>query len=105
MSRIHETVTRIEAIKEELVALGDMRPGSLSVQKRRWGGEYVQLSYTHRGKGHTEYVRSAHKAQIERQVEAYRRFRELTKEWVDLSIELCRLRSEETSGSADDELE
>jgi hypothetical protein len=48
---------RVAVIKSALAKLGDMRPGSLSVQSRKWGGEYCQLSYTHRGKGHTELSR------------------------------------------------
>jgi hypothetical protein len=99
MDKIQHITQRIEEIKAELMNLGDMRPGSLSVQRRSWGGEYVQLSYTHRGKGHTEYVRSHKQGEVERQVAAYRRFRELTKEWVDLAIELCRLRLKEGDGS------
>jgi len=35
---------RVARIKGELVKLGDMRPGSLSVQTRKWGGEYCQLT-------------------------------------------------------------
>ncbi|MBT4821707.1 MAG: hypothetical protein HOH43_19535 [Candidatus Latescibacteria bacterium] len=93
MDKIHDITRRIERIKAELAALGDMRPGSLSVQSRSWGGEYAQLSYTHRGKGHTEYVRKEKRDEVERQVESYRRFRELTKEWVDLAIEVCKLRA------------
>ena len=93
MDKIHDITSRIERIKTEIAALGDMRPGSLSVQSRSWGGQYVQLSYTHRGKGHTEYVRKERRADVERQVENYRHFRELTKEWVDLAIEVCKLKS------------
>ena len=46
---------RIGKIKQALADLGDMRPGSLSAQTRSWGGRYWQLSYTHLGKGHTQY--------------------------------------------------
>ena len=99
MNKIHDIAQRIERIKSELAALRDMRPGSLSVQGRSWGGKYVQLSYTHRGKGHTEYVRGEKRDEVERQVKTYRRFRELTKEWVDLAIELCKLKQEATGDS------
>ena len=92
MDKIHDITRRIERIRENLSDLGDMRPGSLSVQSRSWGGQYAQLSYTHRGKGHTEYVRKGRLEEVRRQVENYRQFRELTSEWVDLAIELCKLR-------------
>jgi uncharacterized protein YicC (UPF0701 family) len=83
---------RVEKIKRELAALGDMRPGSLSVQTRKWGGEYCQLSYTHRGKGHTEYVPQARRKKVERQLATYQKFRKLTQEWIDLEIEFCKLK-------------
>lgn len=94
MNRIQTIERRIEQIKRLLAKIGDMRPGSVSVQGRSWGGQYCQLSYTHRGKGHTEYVRMKKQREIERQIANYRRFRELTKEWVDLGIELCKLKAE-----------
>lgn len=92
MDKIHAITRQIERIKAELMTLDDMRPGSLSLQSRSWGGQYWQLSYTHRGKGHTEYVREEKREQVQRQVANYRRFRELTKEWVDLAIEQCKLK-------------
>ena len=84
---------RIEKIKQDLAKLGDMRPGSLSVQTRSWGGEYCQLSYTHQGRGRTEYVPMEKRKEVERQIANYRKFRELTKEWVNLGIQLCKLRT------------
>lgn len=85
---------RIEKIKKELANLGDMRPGSLTVQTRSWGGEYCQLSYTHQGRGRTEYVPMKKRKEVERQIANYRKFRDLTKEWVELGIQLCKLRAQ-----------
>ncbi len=82
---------RIEKIKRELAELGDMRPGSLSVQKRSWGGRYYQLSYTHQGRGHTQYVPRQQLQEIRSQVANYRKFRRLTQEWVALSLQLSAL--------------
>lgn len=93
MDRIHTIERRIEKIKKSLGKISDMRPGSLSVQSRSWGGEYCHLSYTHRGKGHTEYVRRKQHKTVERQIANYRKFRKLTREWVDLGIELCKLKA------------
>ena len=84
---------KIEKIKRALMELGDMRPGSLTMQTRKWGGEYGQLSYTHRGKGHTEYVPEEKRKQVKRQTATYKKFRKLTQEWVDLGIELCKLKT------------
>ena len=92
MERTTEIADRIAGIKAELSALGQMRPGSISMQKRRWGRTYCQLSYTHRGKGHTEYVRGEDLETVREQLTNYRRFGELTSEWVDLAVESARLR-------------
>ena len=94
MTKIQLTEQKIEKIKQLLLEIGDMRPGSLSIQSRSWGGEYCHLSYTHRGKGHTEYVRKKERKSVEKQVANYRKFRELMQEWVDLGIELCKLKTE-----------
>ena len=85
---------RIEVIKAELMGLGDMRPGSLSTQSRSWGGQYCQLSYTHRGKGHTEYIQDDIREQTEQQLQNYKRFRTLTLEWVDRAIELAKIKAQ-----------
>ena len=57
-------------------------------------GPYYQLSYTHRGKSRTEFVRKEFVAQVQREIKNYAIFRELTKKWVDLSLEMARLRRE-----------
>jgi hypothetical protein len=83
---------KIEKVKRDLAKLGPLRPGSLTVQTRSWGGEYCQLSYTHQGKGHTQYVPERNRKEVERQLANYRKFRELTQLWVQLGIELCTLK-------------
>ena len=83
---------RIEQIKKALARLGDMRPGSLSTQTRSCGGQYAQLSYTHLGKGRTEYVPPARVKEVKRQIDNYGKFKELTQEWVTLALELCKLK-------------
>ena len=84
---------RIQTIKQALADLGPMRPGSVSVQTRKWGGQYRHLSYTHQGKGHTEYVPPGRLKDLRRQLANYRKFKELTQEWVELAIQLCKLRA------------
>ena len=86
---------RIGKIKQALTELDDMRPGSLSVQTRTWGGSYHQLSYTHQGNGRTEYVPPERVREVKRQLANYKKFKELTNEWVGLAIELCKLRQAE----------
>lgn len=85
---------RIERIKAELEKLGEMRPGSLTRQKRGEAGTYYQLSYTHMGKGRTEYVRPEFAPQIKKQIANYRRFRKLIETWVNLEIERSKTKME-----------
>ena len=84
---------KIEKIKRALMELGDMRPGSLTVQTRKWGGEYGQLSYTHRGKGHTEYVPGANRKHVKQQIANYKKFTTLTQDLIQLCQELCKLKT------------
>lgn len=93
MNKTKQLERRIGKIKQALAELGDLRPGSLSVQTRSWGGQYHQLSYTHLGKGRTEYIAQEDLKDVKRQVANYKKFRELTQEWVNLAIELCKLKA------------
>ncbi len=86
---------RIHTIQNELARLGPMRPGCLSLQYRKpkeKSGAYYQLSYTYQMKSKTEYVPAELVPQIEQELAEYRRYRELSAEWVDLSIALSRLK-------------
>ena len=94
-ARQTELEEEIAALKVDLVRLGRLHPGSLSAQKRVRGGEYQQLSYSYLGRGHTKYVRPEDVPSLAKKLENYRRFRELTKRWVQLEIELSALTREE----------
>lgn len=98
---------RIDKIKKDLEALGEIMPGSLSRQYNVCGnphcrckdpdnpkkhGPYYNLSYTWNAKGRTLFVRKEQLAQLRRQIKNYGTFRKLTKRWVDLSLEILELR-------------
>lgn len=101
-----ELIERIRQIKDHLVTLGDLRPGSLSEQYNVCGtpgcrckadpphkhGPYYQLSYTRKGRSRTESVRAEHVADVKAQIAAYQQLRALIDAWVDAGIELDRLR-------------
>ena len=93
MDRAVQIERRIGKIKQALAELGDMRPGSLSTQTRSWGGQYCQLSYTHMGKGRTEYVPQERAKAVKAQLANHKKFKELSQEWVTLAIELCKLKA------------
>ena len=97
---------RIEQIKRQLAALGPMHPGSLGEQFNVCGtagcrckdpdhpqkhGPYYQLSFTWHGKSSSRFVRSERLPAVQEQVANYKRFRQLTQEWVDLAVELERV--------------
>jgi len=86
----------IKAIKKELLEIGEMRPGSLTLQKRAGSkeGAYYQLSYTHDMKGHTEYVRGELAPDIRKQIANYKRFRKLVARWVRLAMEHSKIKME-----------
>jgi hypothetical protein len=86
---------RIAEIKRLLQEVGDARPGSLTRQYRlpkEKVGPYYQVSYTHKMRSRTEYVRPEHVRRIKREIVAYKRFRKLTTEWTDLAIRQSSLR-------------
>jgi len=101
---------QIQAIKDQLAALGPLRPGSLTRQYRqptRRQGAYYQISYTLRMRSHTDYVRPNEVAQLRHELAAYRRFKQLTARWVQVALRRSRwlirrarsVQGESTSGS------
>jgi hypothetical protein len=93
--RLIQIANRIEKIKTALVALEPMRPGSLTRQykdPRSQSGPYYQLSYTRDMKSRTDYIPRDCVRQVRRLIGNYKRFKSLTTEWVDLSIEQSRLK-------------
>lgn len=103
---------QIDQIKQELLALGDMRPGALSEQLNVCGkpgcrckdprnpkkhGPYFQLSYTHLGKSTSEFVKRDMVQEVQRQLANYAKFKELTEHWVELSIRIAKLKRTQSS--------
>ncbi len=93
--KLKQLENEIRKIKSEISKLGPMRPGTLSMQYKAPAekkGPYFQLSYTHKMKSRTQYVRREWVDEIRGQIEVYKRFRKLIEEWIDLSIEYSQLR-------------
>jgi hypothetical protein len=93
---------QIKAVKKELMGIGAMRPGSLTKQykdRQNQTGGYYQLSYTHKMKSRTEYVRTEHVARLQAEVAEFKRWRALIEQWADLSLELSRQRIDELKKS------
>ncbi|MCD4819451.1 MAG: hypothetical protein K8S23_12235 [Candidatus Cloacimonetes bacterium] len=92
--RIVEINRRIRDIKEGLVTIEDMRPGSLTKQYRnpkKKKGEYYQISYTYKMKSKTEYVRKEFIDKLQSEIQSFKKFKQLISEWKELSIEKSKL--------------
>jgi len=94
--RLDAIQNRIQNIKKKLLEVGVMRPGSLTKQMQRRSTsdkvfEYWQLSYTHKMKSKTDYVRQDLVKQTEAQVKEFKKFKKLVDEWIDLAIEHAKL--------------
>ena len=97
---------RIDKIKQQITALGDLRPGNLTQQYNVCGkpdcrckatpalkhGPYFQLSFTWKGKSKSHFVRQGDLAVVKEQLHNYRRLRQLLDRWMVLAMELSRLR-------------
>jgi hypothetical protein len=78
-----------------LAKLGAMRPGTLTVQYRNPSERktpFHQISYTHKSRSRSEYVRPENLPAVRREIDTYKKFRRLVEEIIDLSLEASRLR-------------
>ena len=94
-TELKEKEKRIRALLAGMARLGAMRPGTLSVQYRNPAEKktpFHQLSYTHKGRSRSEYVRPENLAAVTAEVETYKRFKLLVEEVTELSLEASRLR-------------
>lgn len=93
--KLNQIEKKIAKIKEELARIGEMRPGSLTYQyqkpKEKKGGFY-QISYTYRMKSKTEYVKAEFVQDLKGQIAAFKHFKKLIQQWVDLAIEHSQLK-------------
>ena len=96
----------IDALKQDLLTLGDLRPGTLSEQYNVCGkagcackadpprkhGPYFQVSFTWQGRSHTQFVRQENVATTRQQLRNYERLRALVEAWIAAGLELAALR-------------
>ena len=104
---------RIERVKQELAALGDLRPGSLSEQYNVCGnptcrckadppqkhGPYYQLSWTRKRRSRTRFVGRSELASVRAQMKNYQRLQSLVDQWIELAIELSDLKLKEAKNT------
>lgn len=95
------------ALLQKISRLGDFRAGSITTTTGRCGnshchchqpdhpghGPNFRLTYKAEGKTVTESFPSpAARRKVEREIEEYRKWQQLSREFVDVSAALCRLR-------------
>ena len=72
-----------------------MRPGNLGMQyrdrKEKLGG-FWQISYTHKMRSRSEYVRPEHLESVKEELANFATFKKLTEEWINLALELSKLK-------------
>ena len=109
---------RRQAIAQQVAQLGDLRPGSITSTSGRCGkpgcrchqpgqpvhGPNLRLTYKVDGKTVSESLptpAAIHKA--EREVAEFRKFQQLTREFVETNAEICQLRPTEDEPQTDQE--
>jgi uncharacterized membrane protein YvbJ len=86
---------QIAGVKEELMALGHMRPGSITMQYRQPKeklGPFHQISYTFKMRSRTEYVRQEDVAVLSEETANFKLFKKLIDKWVELELAASKLR-------------
>lgn len=114
INAIQEIEDKIQEIKNQMLALGPMHPGSISQQYHVCGqpgcrckaatnpqrhGPYCKLRYVHHGQQVCRFVRPQWRKELARQLAVYKTFRSLTDQWVALAIQRARLAFFESAGN------
>lgn len=95
-TQLERTEQQIARVKQELLALGPMRPGSISRQYRlpqQKQRPFYQISYTHRMRSRSEYVRPENLQTLTRETITFKRFKKLIDRWIALALKASQLRS------------
>ena len=109
MTKTRTPERQIEDVKQQLIRLGDLRPGSLSKQYNVCGnprcrckedpsqrhGPYYQISFTRKGRSSTKFVKKEAVSTVKKQLKNYATMKVLVDRWIELSTELCRIKVEQ----------
>lgn len=110
---LHELESRRAVIARQFAELGDLRPGSITPTSGRCGkptcrchqpgqpghGPNDRLTYKLDGKTVTESLPTpAAVAKAQREISEFRKFQQLSQEFLELNAHICRLRPVEETG-------
>ena len=93
--KVETLLKKIDATKNELINLGDMRPGSVTKQFHKRGDKkwpYWQISYTQNQRSKTEYLKDEFVEKIKAEVATYKTFKKLVEKLVNLNVEISKER-------------
>lgn len=105
MRTIKSLEKKLEKIKSELLGIEEMHPGSISKQFNICGnpnckckdkvdpkkhGPYYQLSFVHKGRSSSRFIKKECLAEIKLQTQNYKRFKKLVDEWKILATDLSQ---------------
>jgi hypothetical protein len=103
--RAQQIERKIARLKQELLTLGPIHPGSLSRQYNVCGkpgcrckdpvhpqrhGPYYKVSYVYRGRSTSRFVPRDQVKEVQAELANYKRFRKLTDQWVGLALQLVK---------------
>ena len=110
---LHELEHRRAAIVQKIAGLGDLRPGSITTTQGKCGkatchcaeadhpghGPHWRLTYKAEGRTRTQSLPSTKERQkAEAEVMEFRRFQQLSRDFVELNTAICQRRSVESTG-------
>ena len=93
--KVETLLKKIDATKNELINLDDMRPGSVTKQFHKRGDQkwpYWQISYTQNKRSKTEYLKDEFVEKIKAEVATYKKFKKLVEKLVNLNVEISKER-------------
>ena len=116
MQDVKSLEARRDALRREIAAIGDLRPGSLVARYRKCGkanchcaeqgdpGHGPSWSLTHkvRGKTVTKIIPEHAVPKTQAQIAEYRRLRRLVAEFIEISERLCDAQVSEVSAPSED---
>ncbi len=91
---VNKNDARIKEITNELQALGDLRPGSITKQYRKpkeKEGAFYQISYTHKMRSKSDYVGKGFINEMKAQTKEYKKMKALIEESIDLGVKKSKI--------------
>jgi len=94
-TQLQQVEKQIEAIQHAVLALGPMRPGSITRQYRQPKGRrrpFYQISYTYRVRSRSEYVKKENLGTLRRETANFKQFKKLIGRWIGRALKASQMR-------------